>query len=179
MHVDDGLRGASRVGGEQQSLEQPVGIALHQVPVLEDPGLAFLAVDDDVLRRPRGRAARRPFHRGLEVGAAAPREAGRAHLLDDALGPALAERPRERRVAAVAERVGDVARVGEAAALEQHAVLAREDTRAMLDSLLLHIGTAYETEIWGQVRKFIVLDVVNDLLALTIRYCLLHLMSSE
>ena len=57
--------------------------------------------------------------------------------------------------------------------------LARDDTREMLDSLLLHIGTAYETEIWGQVRRFIVLDVINDLLALTIRSSLLHLMSSE
>ena len=58
-------------------------------------------------------------------------------------------------------------------------ILAREDTREMLDSLLLHIGTAYETEIWGQVRNFIVLDVVNDLLALTIRSSLLHLLSAD
>ncbi len=58
-------------------------------------------------------------------------------------------------------------------------ILAREDTREMLDSLLLHIGTAYETEIWGRVRKFIVLDVINDLLALTVRSSLLHLMSDE
>jgi hypothetical protein len=56
-------------------------------------------------------------------------------------------------------------------------LLARNDTGPMLDSLLLHVGTAYETEIWGQVRKFIVLDVVNDLLALTIRNSLLHIMS--
>src|SRR4030095_5092271 len=48
-------------------------------------------------------------------------------------------------------------------------ILAREDTREMLDSLLLHIGTAYETEIWGRVRKFIVLDVINDLLVLPLR----------
>jgi hypothetical protein len=58
-------------------------------------------------------------------------------------------------------------------------LLARDDTREMLDSLLLHIGTAYETEIWGQVRKWIVLDAVNDLLALAIRNSLLHLMSAE
>lgn len=56
-------------------------------------------------------------------------------------------------------------------------LLARDDTREMLDSLLLHIGTAYETEIWGRVRKFIVLDVINDVLALTVRNSLLHLMS--
>ena len=58
-------------------------------------------------------------------------------------------------------------------------ILARDDTREMLDSLLLHIGTAYETEIWGQVRKFIVLDVINDLVALTVRSSLLHLMSED
>jgi len=58
-------------------------------------------------------------------------------------------------------------------------ILARDDTREMLDSLLLHIGAAYETEIWGKVRRFIVLDVINDLLALTIRSSLLHLMSSD
>jgi hypothetical protein len=58
-------------------------------------------------------------------------------------------------------------------------ILARNDTREVLDSLLLHIGTAYETEIWGQVRKFIVLDVINDLLSVTIRNSLLHLMSSD
>lgn len=58
-------------------------------------------------------------------------------------------------------------------------LLARKDTREMLDSLLLHIGTAYETQIWGRARQRIVLDVVNDLLMLTIRSSLLHLMSSE
>jgi hypothetical protein len=58
-------------------------------------------------------------------------------------------------------------------------LLAREDTREMLDSLLMHVGTAYETEIWGQVRKFIVLDVINDVVALTIRSSLLHLMSGD
>ncbi len=58
-------------------------------------------------------------------------------------------------------------------------ILARDDTREMLDSLLLHVGTAYETEIWGQVRKFIVLDVINDLLWVTVRSSLLHLMSSD
>jgi hypothetical protein len=58
-------------------------------------------------------------------------------------------------------------------------ILARQDTREMLDSLLLHIGTAYETEIWGKVRGFIVLDAINDLVALTLRGALLHLLSAE
>jgi hypothetical protein len=58
-------------------------------------------------------------------------------------------------------------------------ILARDDTRNLLESLLLHIGTAYETEVWGQVRKFIVLDVINDLLSLTIRTSLAHLMGPD
>jgi hypothetical protein len=58
-------------------------------------------------------------------------------------------------------------------------LLAREDTCQMLDSLRLHFGTAYETEVWGQVRKLIVLDVISDLVALVIRNSLLHLMSAE
>ena len=58
-------------------------------------------------------------------------------------------------------------------------ILARDDTHNLLESLLLHIGTAYETEVWGQVRKFIVLDVINDLLSLTIRTSLAHLAGSD
>lgn len=58
-------------------------------------------------------------------------------------------------------------------------ILARDDTREMMDSLLLHVGVAYETEIWGQVRKFVVLDVINDLLALTVRTSLLQLIGGE
>ena len=58
-------------------------------------------------------------------------------------------------------------------------LLARDDTHEMLDSLLLHIGTAYETEVWGQVRKLIVLDLINDLVAITVRNSVLHLLSAE
>jgi len=58
-------------------------------------------------------------------------------------------------------------------------LLAREDTREMLESLLLHVGSACETRTWGQVRGFIVLDAINDLLALTVRSALLHLLSAD
>lgn len=57
-------------------------------------------------------------------------------------------------------------------------LLAREDTREMLDSLLLHLSAAVETEIWSNARQFIVLDAINDLLALTIRCCLAHVLSA-
>ncbi len=58
-------------------------------------------------------------------------------------------------------------------------LLAREDTREVIESLLLHVGTACETRIWGQARAFIVLDAINDLLALTVRSALLHLLSAD
>ena len=105
-------------------------VALHEVPVLEDAGLALLAVDDEVLRRPPRRAARRPLHRRREIGAAAAGEARRAHLFDHPLGPRVLEGQRERRVRAVAERIGDVRGVREAAALEEHAPLALEPLAA-------------------------------------------------
>ena len=40
---------ARRVGGEERAFEQPMRIALDQVAVLEDAGLALLAVDHEVL----------------------------------------------------------------------------------------------------------------------------------
>ncbi len=58
-------------------------------------------------------------------------------------------------------------------------ILARDDTREMLNSLLLHVGTACETELWGQVRRFVVLDVINDLVGLAVRSSLLHLMNPD
>jgi hypothetical protein len=58
-------------------------------------------------------------------------------------------------------------------------ILARSDTRELIDSLLLHVGAAYETEQWGQVRRYVVLDVINDLLAMSVRMALLHLMTAE
>ena len=72
---------------------------------------------------PAGRAAGRPLHRGLEVGAAAPGEPGRAHLLDHPLGPPVVERAREGGVRAVPQAVGDVVGIGHAAPLEEDPVL--------------------------------------------------------
>lgn len=48
----------------------------------------------------------------------------------------------------------------------------------MLNSLL-HIGAAHETETWGQARKFLIMDVLNDLLALTVRCSFVHVFSPE
>src|SRR2546425_8720612 len=94
--------------------------------VLEDAGLALFAVDDEVLRRARRRTARRPLHRRRKIRAAAPGETRRAYLLDDQLGPGALECQHQRRVRPVADGVGDVPGVGEAAALEEHPPLARQ-----------------------------------------------------
>ena len=130
MDIEDGTRGAGGVRGEQRGLEEPVRVALHQVAILEDAGLAFLAVDDEVLRGALRLAARRPLHRRPEVGAAAPGEACRAHLLDHPLGARVLERVHQRRVRPVADRVGDVRGVREAAALEEDVPLTPEPVAA-------------------------------------------------
>src|SRR5207244_1217974 len=126
VDIEDRARGAGRGRGGQRGLEEPVRVALHQVAILEDAGLAFLAVDDEVLRGALRLAARCPLHRRLEVGAAAPGEARRAHLLDHPLGPRVLERVHQRRVRPVADRIGDVRGVRETAALEQDAPLTPE-----------------------------------------------------
>src|SRR3989475_6977362 len=115
VDIEDGARGAGGVRGEQRGLEEPVRVALHQVAVLEDAGLALLPVDDEVLWGALRLAARGPLLRRLEVGAAAPGEARRAHLLDHPLGARVLERVHQRRVRPVADRVGDVRGEGRAA----------------------------------------------------------------
>ena len=101
VDVEDAARGAHRESGQQHAFEQQVRIALHQVAVLEDPGLALLAVHHDELGCAPGRAAALPLHRRLEVRAAPSLEAGRAHLVDHALRLGLvaghARTPRRRR----------------------------------------------------------------------------------
>jgi hypothetical protein len=118
VDIEDGARGPGREGREQHGLQHAVRIAFHQVAVLEDAGLAFLAVDDEVLRRSGGGPAPRPLHGRLEVGATPAGEAGGAHLLDDRLRPAVVECAREGLVGAVTERVADVVRISHATALE-------------------------------------------------------------
>src|SRR2546427_9671899 len=102
VNIQDGARGAGGVRGEQHGLEEPVRVALHQMAVLEDAGLALFAVDDEVLRRARRRTARRPLHRRRKIRAAAPGETRRAYLLDDQLGPGALECQHQRRVRPVA-----------------------------------------------------------------------------
>ena len=127
VDVEDHARSARRVGGQQRAFQEPVGIALQEVAVLEDAGLALLAVDDQVLEG-AGRAARAfPLERGLEVGAAAAPQPRALDGLDEALGLRLGQHALERLVRAATDRVGDIAGIGDAAAAHQLAPLAGEE----------------------------------------------------
>ncbi len=79
--VEEGLAAADRVAGEQDALDQLVGIALHEDAVLVGAGLALVAVDDEVAGPHAGRAEA-PLDAGREAGAAPTEEAGRLDLVD-------------------------------------------------------------------------------------------------
>ena len=52
-----------RVRCEERALEEPVRIALHEVAVLEDSGLALFGVDDEVRERAARAAGAFPLER--------------------------------------------------------------------------------------------------------------------
>ena len=63
VHVEIDVARPRGVGGQERALEQPMRVALEEVAILEDAGLALLAVDDEVLglaRRPAGRPPTSP-----------------------------------------------------------------------------------------------------------------------
>ena len=82
--VEEALREAGGVAGDQAALDQLVRIELHQQAVLVRAGLALVAVDDEVAR-PHALRREPPLHAGREAGAAAPEHGGRADLLVDGL----------------------------------------------------------------------------------------------
>src|SRR5882762_5717176 len=104
-----------------------MGIALQEVAVLEDAGLALLAVDDQVLDGARGATRAFPLERRLELGPSAAAQPRALDGLDDALGLRLMQHPLEHLVRAEPDRVGDIAGICEAAAAHQLAPLAGEE----------------------------------------------------
>ena len=127
VDVEDAPARAGGVRGEEHPLEEPVRVGLHQMAVLEDPGLALLAVRDQVLRRAARGAAALPLHRGREVGAASAEEARGLHGGGDGAGVARVESAGEGGVAPRAERVVERARADRAPPLGEDALLAAED----------------------------------------------------
>src|SRR5262249_39579543 len=80
-HTATGGAAPGRVGRQARAFEQSVGIALHEMTILEDAGLSLLAVHDDVLGRFLGAAYPFPLEGGGEIGAAPTAQACRLHRL--------------------------------------------------------------------------------------------------
>ena len=96
-HVDVALAGADGIGPDDHALDDGVGVALHDRPVHEGPGVALVAVADDELYHALGFPAQAPLAAGGETAAAPAPEPRALHLVDDLVGghgeQRLAERP--------------------------------------------------------------------------------------
>src|SRR3989454_3189890 len=101
--VDVGGVAADRVRGDDDALEELVGVVLDDLAVLEGARLALVGVDGEIdgLLALLGQEA--PLHAGREAGAAPPAEVRGLHHLDQLLGLAGRERLARGRVAAVLE----------------------------------------------------------------------------
>ena len=97
VDVENHVRGARGVRGEQHAFQDPVRIGFHQMAVLDDAGLAFFAVHDEILRLARRVPTAFPLHRGGKEGAAASLKPGTLDLGDDGLRRGV-ERARERAI---------------------------------------------------------------------------------
>ncbi len=75
-----------RQGGDGGSLDQVIGVALHQHPVREGAGVALVRIADDTLGRERDIANRGPLDPGREGSTAVPAQARVSDLLHDPRG---------------------------------------------------------------------------------------------
>jgi hypothetical protein len=93
----------------------------------EDARLALFGIDDEIPGRTLRSTRAFPLDRGREEGTAAPPQSRRLDRLDDGKRIAARERVGQRGVAAVADRVSDVAWIHEAAARRQLPALMAEE----------------------------------------------------
>ena len=91
--------------------EHLVRIAGEQGPVHERAGLAFVAVDDDVLVFPGAFLVGLPFQPGGKAAAAAAAQIGLLDLVEHLVGRHLEQRLGERRIAAERQVVVDAHRI--------------------------------------------------------------------
>ena len=77
--IDVADAGAHGVAGDGHAFQHPVGIAFHDVAVLDGAGLAFIGVADDVLGGDGAGPGEGPLEPGGEAGAAPAPEAGVLH----------------------------------------------------------------------------------------------------
>ena len=107
-HVQEALREAQRVAGDEAALDELVGVALHEEAVLVGAGLALVAVDHQVAR-PDALRAEPPLDACRESGAATTQQGRLADLAVD-LGRSLRHRRLQAHVPAggleTGERVG-------------------------------------------------------------------------
>jgi len=80
--VDVGGVDPHRPAGDDDPLQELVGVLLHDHPVLEGPGLRLIGVHREVLRLVGLLRNEAPLHPGREARAAAPPEVRRLDLLD-------------------------------------------------------------------------------------------------
>src|SRR4029078_3850862 len=92
--LDERARGPDHVGRDDHALDEHVRGLLHELAVLEGPGLGLVGIADEVLLHRSLREERRLLAHG-EAGAAAAADAGGVELAEDALalhGERLAKR---------------------------------------------------------------------------------------
>ena len=80
--IDVADAGAHGIAGDGHAFQDPVGVAFHDVAVLDGAGLAFIGVADDVLGGDGAGPGEGPFEPGGEAGAAPASEARVLHRVD-------------------------------------------------------------------------------------------------
>ena len=90
-HIDEALVGADGVAADDHAFQDGVGVALHHRPVHEGPGVAFVAVADEIFHLAGHLAAEAPLAPGGEAAAAPAPQAGALHRVDDGLRAHFAE----------------------------------------------------------------------------------------
>ncbi len=84
--IDVAVSGAYGDAGDGHALDEHEGIALHDHPVGEGAGIAFVGVAHDVFLLGWRLRHGAPFDAGRKSGAAAPAQAGIGDLLDNGFG---------------------------------------------------------------------------------------------
>ena len=79
--VDEALIGAHGKAGDGHAFQDLVGVALHDIAVLDGAGLAFVGVADDVFLGHRQGPGEGPLEAGGEAGAAAAAQARGLYFL--------------------------------------------------------------------------------------------------
>jgi len=83
--IDEAHFGTDSQAGDDDSLDDRVGVVLEDEAVFAGAGFAFVSVDQDVFRFCGLLGDERPFHSGREPGAAAAAQVGGLHLGNDAV----------------------------------------------------------------------------------------------